>query len=52
MKLELQLDAEITKVVRSVNIIAELPGRDPRLADEVVMLGGHFDSWHTGSRRH
>jgi carboxypeptidase Q len=49
VKLELQLDAEIIKDVRSVNIIAELPGSDPRLADEVVMLGGHFDSWHTGT---
>ena len=35
--------------MNSVNIIAELPGTDPRLADEVVMLGGHFDSWHTGT---
>ncbi|OFW14223.1 MAG: hypothetical protein A3F69_02845 [Acidobacteria bacterium RIFCSPLOWO2_12_FULL_66_10] len=29
------------------NIIGELPGRDK--ADEVVMMGAHFDSWHTGS---
>jgi hypothetical protein len=29
------------------NIIAELPGTDK--ADEVVMLGAHFDSWHTGT---
>ena len=49
VKLELQLDAEIVRDVKSVNIIAELPGSDPRIADEVVMLGGHFDSWHTGT---
>jgi carboxypeptidase Q len=49
VKLELQLDAEIIRDVKSVNIIAEIPGADPRLADEVVMLGGHFDSWHTGT---
>jgi hypothetical protein len=30
------------------NVIAELPGADPALKDEVVMLGGHLDSWHTG----
>ena len=24
-------------------------GTDPKLADEVVMLGGHFDSWHTAT---
>jgi carboxypeptidase Q len=29
------------------NVIAEIPGTDK--ADEVVMLGGHFDSWHTGT---
>ncbi len=29
-----------------VNVIAELEGSDPLLKDEVVMLGGHFDSWH------
>src|SRR5690606_9291409 len=28
------------------NIIAEIPGTDPALKDEVVMLGAHFDSWH------
>lgn len=29
------------------NTIAELPGTDK--ADEVVMLGGHLDSWHSGT---
>jgi carboxypeptidase Q len=29
------------------NVVAELPGTDK--ADEVVMLGAHFDSWHTGT---
>ena len=31
------------------NLIAELPGTDPRIGDEVVMLGAHFDSWHAGT---
>jgi len=31
----------------SFNIVAELPGTDK--ADEVVMLGAHFDSWHGGT---
>jgi Zn-dependent M28 family amino/carboxypeptidase len=30
------------------NVLAELPGTDPVLRDEVVMIGGHLDSWHTG----
>jgi carboxypeptidase Q len=29
------------------NIVAEIPGTDK--ADEVVMIGAHFDSWHTGT---
>jgi len=29
------------------NIVAELPGTDK--AAEVVMLGAHFDSWHSGT---
>jgi carboxypeptidase Q len=29
------------------NVLAELPGGD--LRDEVVMIGGHLDSWHTGT---
>ena len=31
----------------SFNILAEIPGTDR--ADEVVMLGAHFDSWHAGT---
>jgi Zn-dependent M28 family amino/carboxypeptidase len=31
----------------SYNAIAEIPGTDK--ADEVVMLGAHFDSWHSGT---
>ena len=31
----------------SFNIIAEIPGADK--ADEVVMLGAHFDSWDSGA---
>jgi Zn-dependent M28 family amino/carboxypeptidase len=30
-------------------VIAEIPGTDPKLKDEIVMLGGHLDSWHTGT---
>lgn len=27
------------------NTIAEIPGTDPKLKDELVMVGGHLDSW-------
>lgn len=29
--------------------IAEIPGTDPKLKDQVVMLGGHLDSWAAGT---
>jgi len=31
------------------NTVAEIPGSDPNLKDEIVMLGGHMDSWHAGT---
>ena len=31
------------------NVIAEIPGSDPKLKDEVVLIGGHLDSWHGGT---
>lgn len=31
------------------NTIAEIPGTDPVLKDEIVMVGGHLDSWHAGT---
>jgi carboxypeptidase Q len=34
---------------KSFDIIGEIPGSDRRLADQVVMIGGHFDSWHSGT---
>ena len=29
--------------------VAEIPGNDPRLKDQVVMVGGHLDSWISGT---
>src|SRR4029450_733871 len=34
---------------KSYNVIAEIPGRDAALRDEIVLVGGHLDSWHTAS---
>ncbi|MEM9681581.1 MAG: M20/M25/M40 family metallo-hydrolase, partial [Bacteroidota bacterium] len=31
------------------NLIAEIPGSDPDLKDEYVIIGGHLDSWHSGT---
>jgi hypothetical protein len=49
---DVKLDFEITNHLypegkTSYNTIAEIPGTDK--ASEVVMLGGHLDSWHGGT---
>lgn len=31
------------------NVIAEIPGTDKTLKPELVLLGGHLDSWHAGT---
>ncbi|TAD86330.1 MAG: M20/M25/M40 family metallo-hydrolase [Bacteroidetes bacterium] len=34
-----------TDDMNGYNVLAEIPGTDPLLKDEVVMLGAHLDSW-------
>ena len=31
------------------NTVAEIPGTDPKLKEQVVMVGGHLDSWIAGT---
>jgi carboxypeptidase Q len=33
--------------LNTANVIAEIPGTDPAVRDEVVMAGAHLDSWHS-----
>ena len=47
--LSLDMANTTTPEAESFNIVAETPGSDPALRDEVVMLGAHFDSWHAGT---
>lgn len=47
VKLQLTLDVLITPSEEGFNVIAEIPGTD--LKDEVVMIGAHLDSWHSGT---
>jgi Zn-dependent M28 family amino/carboxypeptidase len=46
--LEFNIKNQFTDESESFNIIGELPGAGPH-KDEVVMLGGHFDSWQGGT---
>jgi carboxypeptidase Q len=49
VKVELNLQTKFHDDGTGANVVAEIPGTDPKLKDEVVMLGGHFDSWHSGT---
>ena len=33
------------KDIKGYNVVAEITGTDPVLRDDIVMLGGHLDSW-------
>ena len=48
--LELNVDARFTGDHQDAfDTVAEIPGTDPRLKEEVVMVGGHLDSWAAGT---
>jgi len=48
VELELEVDARFHEDdTNAYNTVGELQGTD--LADEIVMLGAHLDSWHAGS---
>jgi hypothetical protein len=49
VEMELELINQFTDDCEVRNIYAEIPGTDPKLKDEVILIGGHFDSWHGGT---
>ena len=50
IKLDIDVKTKFqTKDLQGYNVIAEIPGTDPTLKDEVVMIGAHLDSWQTGT---
>jgi len=49
---EVAVDSQTTfhdQDLQGYNVVAEIPGTDPTLGDELVMLGSHFDSWHAAT---
>jgi hypothetical protein len=49
VKLSLSLNAGFVDNVDGFNVVGEIRGVDPALSSEIVMLGGHLDSWHAGT---
>ena len=47
---ELNIDTKFTgDHQHGFDTVAEIPGTDPLLKDQVVMVGGHLDSWISGT---
>lgn len=50
VSLELQSDTRLKKDdLQGHNVVGEIAGTDPALKSELVMLGGHLDSWSSGT---
>jgi hypothetical protein len=47
VKLQFDIKTQFDPNTDSFNVIAEIPGNAKK--DELVMVGGHFDSWHYGT---
>ena len=50
-KVEMELDIKnvFTDNKQINNVYAEIPGTDPKLKDQIVLIGAHLDSWHGGT---
>ena len=49
VEMELELINKFSNDTEVHNIYAEIPGTDPKLKDEIVLIGAHYDSWHGGT---
>lgn len=50
IRLRLKMEAKFLPDAESANVIAELRGKDK--PDEIVLVGGHLDSWDVGAGAH
>jgi len=50
VRVELSMEARMLPDAQSFNLVAEIEGREK--PDEVVVMGGHFDSWDVGQGAH
>jgi carboxypeptidase Q len=50
VSVEIDVDTKFTgEHEHGFNTVAEIPGIDPKLKEQVVMVGGHLDSWSAGT---
>jgi carboxypeptidase Q len=51
---KVQMDTDIKteffdKDLQGYDVVGEIPGTDPKLKDQLVIIGGHLDSWHAAT---
>ena len=49
VSMELNIKNVFTDNQKINNVVAEIPGTDPKLKNEIILIGGHLDSWHGGT---
>ncbi len=50
VKIDMDVETSFQKNdTKAYNVIAEIKGTDPKLKEELVMLGGHLDSWQSAT---
>jgi hypothetical protein len=49
VEVEVEVKNKFSKSEFVTNVMAEIPGTDPKLKDEIVLIGAHLDSWHGGT---
>jgi hypothetical protein len=48
-ELRVELRTRYHADTRTYNVFAEIPGTDPALRSEIVLIGAHLDSWHAAT---
>jgi len=51
-KVEMEADIKtqfFTDDLQGYDVVAEIPGTDKKLKDQLVIIGGHLDSWHAAT---
>jgi carboxypeptidase Q len=49
VKMEVEIQNRFFDNPKVYNVVGEIPGTDKVLKNEVVLIGGHIDSWHGGT---
>ena len=49
IQLRVEVKSRFHQDTSAYNVLAEIPGTDPAVRNEIVLVGAHLDSWHTAT---